>query len=253
MSDRSFLAAAPTSGLRPDSRPLYAQVEAILTARIAEGEWPPGHALPAEPELAAELGVSHGTVRKALDALERRHLIERRQGKGTFVARQTSERARHHFFPVRALDAAAPPQVSRALKLETGTATPEEARALQIAEGAPVQRLRRLRLQGGAPYMLEENTLPAALFEGFSVPTERDMPDELYVHYQKRHGVTVVRTEEALSARAAPAAVATELGMPEGEPVLLAERHTWDAAGRVVEHRLSWLNTARHRYVLALD
>ncbi|UFN47875.1 GntR family transcriptional regulator [Roseomonas sp. OT10] len=252
MSDRSFQAAAPT-GLRPDSRPLYAQVETILTNRIAEGEWPPGHALPAEPELAAELGVSHGTVRKALDALERRHLIERRQGKGTFVARQTSERARHHFFPVRALEPGLPPPISRALSLETGEADTAEAKALHLAEGAPVHRLRRLRLQGGRPFMLEENVLPATLFEDFSVPMEREMPDELYVHYQKRHGVTVVRTEEALSARAATAAVAAELGLEEGAPVLVAERHTWDAAGRVVEHRLSWLNTARHRYVLVLD
>ena len=59
----------PSSDGRPDARPLYAQVESILNARIAAGEWQPGHALPSEPELAQELGVSHGTVRKALDAL----------------------------------------------------------------------------------------------------------------------------------------------------------------------------------------
>ena len=49
---------------RPDSRPLYAQAEAILTRRIAEGFWAPGAMIPPEPDLAAELGVSPGTVRR---------------------------------------------------------------------------------------------------------------------------------------------------------------------------------------------
>ncbi|WP_270939335.1 GntR family transcriptional regulator, partial [Falsiroseomonas oryzae] len=39
-------------------RPLYAQTEEVLTQRIADGTWAPGAPIPAEPELAAELGVS---------------------------------------------------------------------------------------------------------------------------------------------------------------------------------------------------
>src|SRR5262245_17608903 len=72
-------------------RPLYLQVCDLLTARITTGEWKPGTYLPNENDVARELGVSAGTARKALKALEERRLIVRRQGRGTFVADQASQ------------------------------------------------------------------------------------------------------------------------------------------------------------------
>ncbi|MFT8244291.1 GntR family transcriptional regulator [Roseomonas sp. BN140053] len=245
--------ASPSAPPRPDARPLYAQVEAILTGRIVGGDWPPGHALPAEPELAQELGVSHGTVRKALAALEARRLIERRQGKGTFVAQHTSEQARDHFFRVRDLEGREANPTSLVLSLHTDAATPAEAAAFALPAEAAVHRLRRLRLQDGQPFLVEEITLPAAIFPGFTLALGRELPDELYVLYQRRHGVTVVRTRESLSALPAGAAEADLLGVPPGTALLAVERRTWDAAGRVVEQRLSQLNTARFRYVMELD
>ncbi|MFO0452679.1 MAG: GntR family transcriptional regulator [Pseudomonadota bacterium] len=64
----------------PHYRPLYRQVYDSLVRQIAEGAWRPGEALPSEQALAARLGVSQGTVRKALDTLAVEKLIERRQG-----------------------------------------------------------------------------------------------------------------------------------------------------------------------------
>src|SRR5919202_6832930 len=77
-------------------RPLYRQVRALLVRRLAEGVWQPGQLLPSEGQLAAELGVSQGTVRKALDALTAERLLVRRQGRGTFVAEH--EDGTFHFF-----------------------------------------------------------------------------------------------------------------------------------------------------------
>ncbi|MEL7030333.1 MAG: GntR family transcriptional regulator, partial [Pseudomonadota bacterium] len=51
---------------RPGVRPLYQQVRELFLARISSGAWRPAEALPSEQALAAELGVSQGTVRKAL-------------------------------------------------------------------------------------------------------------------------------------------------------------------------------------------
>src|SRR4029077_18874517 len=48
-------------------RPLYRQVRDVLVRRIADGVWAAGGTLPSEPDIAADLGVSHGTGRKALD------------------------------------------------------------------------------------------------------------------------------------------------------------------------------------------
>ena len=81
----------------PGYRPLYRQVYDILVRKIAEGAWKPGEMLPSEQALARELGVSHGTVRKVLDALTAENLLLRRQGKGTFVAEHNQDRALFRF------------------------------------------------------------------------------------------------------------------------------------------------------------
>src|SRR5919205_918574 len=72
-------------------RPLYRQVRELLVRRLAEGVWQPGQLLPSEGQLAAELGVSQGTVRKALDSLTAERLLVRRQGRGTFDAELPGE------------------------------------------------------------------------------------------------------------------------------------------------------------------
>ncbi|MEY8829697.1 FadR/GntR family transcriptional regulator [Sedimentitalea sp. XS_ASV28] len=56
-----------------------------LLVRIQSGEYPPDSRLPSERALAAELGVSRNTVREALDVLESRDMVRRRQGSGSFV------------------------------------------------------------------------------------------------------------------------------------------------------------------------
>ena len=63
-------------------RPLYLQVRDLLAQRIAKGDWKPGAMLPSEDELARQLGVSMGTMRKALDGLEEERMVLRRRGSG---------------------------------------------------------------------------------------------------------------------------------------------------------------------------
>ncbi|MBN1964393.1 MAG: GntR family transcriptional regulator [Anaerolineae bacterium] len=66
--------------------PIYVQLAEQCRARIESGIWPPGMRLPSEPALAREHGISRGTVRQAMQLLANAGLVERRQGKGTFVA-----------------------------------------------------------------------------------------------------------------------------------------------------------------------
>ena len=73
--------------------PLYLQVCELLTRRIADGAWKPNTTLPNEMDLARDMGVSTGTVRKALEKLEADRLVVRRQGRGTFVVDQAAPEA----------------------------------------------------------------------------------------------------------------------------------------------------------------
>ena len=70
-----------TDRMALDQKPLYAQVRELLRERIRSGALRPGTALPNEFALARELGVSQGTVRKALDALAAEKLLVRSPGR----------------------------------------------------------------------------------------------------------------------------------------------------------------------------
>jgi GntR family transcriptional regulator len=73
---------------RPSPRaiPAYLAIADALSARIADMEV--GARLPSENEIAAEENISHMTARSALLELERRHLVRRVRGSGTYVARR---------------------------------------------------------------------------------------------------------------------------------------------------------------------
>jgi methanogenic corrinoid protein MtbC1 len=78
---------------RASAIPLHYQLATILRTAIAHGRLRAGRQLPAEKELAVQLGLARGTVRQAIDRLVREGLLLRRHGWGTFVAAGGQE---HH-------------------------------------------------------------------------------------------------------------------------------------------------------------
>jgi GntR family transcriptional regulator len=75
------------------SGPLYDQVHRHLRDRILAGEWEDRQPLPPEVILSQELGVSVGTVRKAMEKLMQEKIVVRERGRGTFVRRDSNLRA----------------------------------------------------------------------------------------------------------------------------------------------------------------
>jgi len=69
-----------------DKRPMYLQIMEQMKQRIAIGDWGMGQAIPSIRQLAADIGVSVITVKRAYLELEREGVIVTRQGKGCFVA-----------------------------------------------------------------------------------------------------------------------------------------------------------------------
>ena len=67
------------------SLPLYIQVANWIRSRVITGIWPQGHKLPPEVELAEQLQISRGTLRKSMEILRKDKIIEQSHGKGTYV------------------------------------------------------------------------------------------------------------------------------------------------------------------------
>lgn len=233
----------------PDFRPLYQQVKELLVRRIVDGEWRPGDALPPEPALAEGYRVSQGTVRKALDELAKQNLVVRQQGKGTFVATHTKQRALFHFFHMVGDDGARALPDHVLLAVRAATANAAERAKLGLARGAGVIRIRRVRTLGKRPAIMERISLPAALFPAMGRSLPDDLPNELYHHYETVHGVTVARAIERLKAVAADAEDARQLGLKAGVPLLEIDRVAHALDGRAVEWRRSRCDTTRHHYL----
>jgi GntR family transcriptional regulator len=237
----------------PDFRPLYSQVRELMIRRMVSGDWRPGDALPSEARLAAEFGVSQGTVRKALDELAARNLVVRQQGRGTFIARHSRQRSIFHFFHIFTDAGEKVPPVGKVLALCAARASREQAQRLALPARARVWEILRLRAICGAPVILERIAVPVSLFPDLELPLGEEQEDELYVLYQRRFGVTIARAEERLKAVAADEEDALHLGVAAGAPLLEIDRVARDLEGRAVEWRCSRCDTASHSYVSEIE
>jgi GntR family transcriptional regulator len=226
--------------------PLYRQVRDVLVKRIVDGAWKPGQVLPNEFDLAADLGVSQGTVRKALDQLETEKFVLRRQGKGTFVASHDEARILFQFFKLVPDSGTGEFPDSRILSVELAVADARAAAALALRSGARVVRIERVRSLAGRGCIVERIVLPRALFPGLE---KRDLPNNLYELYRSDFGVTIVRASERLKAIAATPRDARHLGLKAGAPLLSIDRTAFAADGRPVEWRLSLCRTDRLHYL----
>jgi GntR family transcriptional regulator len=242
----------PADASPPDLgfRPLYRQVREQLTRRIADGRWKAGEMVPSEMQIAADLGVSQGTVRKALDDMTAAKLLTRRQGRGTFVATHDEARILFQFFKLQpdGGDPAFPE--SEVLSVHDGAADEGEAAALALFTGEPVIRIRRIRSLSGRRCIAETIVLPAALFDGIG---REPIPNNLYDIYARQYGVTVAGGSERIKAVAADSATARLLGLAEGAPLLLIDRIATALDGKPVERRVSFCETAAVSYLTELS
>jgi DNA-binding GntR family transcriptional regulator len=164
--------ARPPARGRAGSQLLYERVVAYVEQLVAERGLVPGDLLPTYAELAASVGVSLITVRRALDELERTGRVRRHQGLGTFLARPriVTEPARTGSLLGTLRQRQTGPESidaesidTRLLELRRGLPSPDVASALRIQPDAPVWRLRRQRLIDGQPAVVETSIIPVAL------------------------------------------------------------------------------------------
>ena len=229
-------------------QPLYEQVRAKLIEGISAGRWRPGEAIPSEGSLANTYGVAIGTIRKAVDALVAEQVLDRQQGKGTFVTQHDESRRLFHFFHVVADDGRQSYPEVRTLAFSRDRADAAAGRALGIAPHEKVIRIRNLLAIDGVPRIVDDITLPAALFPGLTEKIFLARGNTIYHLYQSRYGINVLRADERLRAVLANADDARLLHVEVGAPLLEIRRVALTFRERPVELRISRVNTAAHVY-----
>ena len=232
----------------PTFSPLYRQIKQLIMQSLETGEWTPGEAIPSELELAARYKVSQGTVRKAIDELAAENYLVRRQGKGTFVA--THEEAHAQFRFLRLVPNEGEPEYpeSRLLECRRARASSEVARLLDLKAGDGIVYIRRLLVFRGDPIVLDEISLPAAVFKGLDADKFNEYHGSMYRLFETEFGTRMVRADERLRAIAADGASAGLLLVPEGTPLLCVDRVAYTYGDRPVEFRRGLYRTDRHYY-----
>ena len=231
--------------------PLYHQLKTILLDRISQGLWKPGEQLPTEDKLVAQFGVSKATVRQALRDLAEAGMVRREQGRGTFVAAP-----RIQFGPRRLtsfteeMQASGIETGSRVLEQHVVPAPPQIAGSLQIAEGADLFLLRRLRLAGGEPMGVQTVHIAASFVPGIAAIDFEGA--SLYQTLETRYGLAPEHASQKHFAMAVDASEAGLLNVPVGSPALGGERLTFLPGGRPLELTYSVMRGDRYQIELNL-
>ncbi|WP_407945980.1 GntR family transcriptional regulator [Paraburkholderia domus] len=236
---------------RNSQLPLYAQVEAVLAERIADGTYPPGTQLPNEASLLASFNISRTTLQKTVQNLITRGLIEIRRGKGTFVTqpRLTQPLTELSGF-VEDMRAHGRHPSARLLARQIENASDTVAGKLALEPGTPVVHIQRVRIADGTPLSFDETWLPRDIGEKI---IENDLEAEpIFTLLEEKYGIPLIEAEYRLEAIAADEAVAEALEVETGSPIFLIERTSYCDENRPVDYEKLYYRGDQIQFVTRL-
>ena len=216
---------------------LYARIEEAIATEIAQGDYRPGDQLPTEDSLLERFQVSRITVRRAIQNLVSRGLLEIRRGLGTFVlAPQIDAELTKLTGFVEDMNAAGRKATARVLSQSAVSASARVAERLQLAKGTKVMQIKRVRLADGMPISLDETYLPLALGKQIVRNDLRLHP--IFTLLEEEYGVPLVEADYELEAVIATKAIADALQVRVGSPIFQIQRTSMTTGNQPVDYEV---------------
>ena len=230
---------------------LYSRVETVLASEIADEVLKVGDQLPTEDILIARFDVSRITIRRAIQNLVGRGLVEIRRGKGTFVAtpKMTQELTELSGF-VEDMHALGRKPTARVISKEIVTANTTVASHLALTKGQRVVRIRRVRLADGVPLSFDETFLPLDI--GKKIITNNLKVEPIFSLLERKYDIPLIEAEYKLEAIAAEAEVAAALRVKQGSPIFRIERTSYSTGNRPVDYEKLYYRGDLVRFVTRL-
>lgn len=208
-------------------KPLYEQLEDEIRNHIISGKYSYGKKIPSEKTLVEKFGISRVTVRKAIDNLCKDGLLEKKQGKGTFVKSvKIKDRldSIHGFTDSLNKNGRWP----RKIIIEKSYKTPDEKtrEELKINLDDSIIYLKRVLLDGGSPYMIDESYYSAKQFPGlFDKINNRS---SIYKILMNEYQIQLAKSYKEISIIIADKTVQEELSCSPDEPLFFIHKITYD-------------------------
>ena len=214
--------------------PLYHQLMQRIRGDIERGVYPTGSRIPPEHELEKLYQVSRVTVRRALSELTSEGLLERKQGKGTFVATPRGGlplKNLHSFHDSCKLNRVKPSiDVIHVRETEAGA---EAAEGLNISRGSRVLEILRVCRADGVPVVLERNHFSMA----YAWLQDQDLSGSLY-NLLREYGVEPKLALHDVSLKFADKSEAELLETEEGTPLICLHEVIYDQRGRALHNSI---------------
>jgi GntR family transcriptional regulator len=227
--------------------PLWHQCVLILRNRIYNGFYEPGQPLNGENKLAAELGVSRITIRRALEYLASEGLVIRRQGRRTYVKPGLPSRARAATGFLEDLI-----NLFQATRL-AGYSIDESKPPSYVTDffgSEDLIHIRRMRTMGGTPFSVADTYLPRNVAKRLD-PTDLRRLQILEI-LESKLGASVKTAEQHIGAVGAPTDIAKFLGLRPGSPVMRLDLHYYSEDGLPIAYSRVYIHGDRHVYSVRL-
>ncbi len=217
MAERKQPVSRKASSLKLDARSLYESCADLLSREIAQGTLQPGQRLASERSLADSLGFTRLTVRRALQELAERGVLEPDERRGWQVrGGPVSESLNTLMGFTQMARQRGLVATSRILALEYREATIDEAEHLRVAAGTPLLDLSRLRLLDDRPTSSERLRMVVGRVRW---PSRFDFTSSIYAALESQ-GIFPTRADAVVEVVDATAADAELLGVTVGRGLL---------------------------------
>ncbi|MFO8035176.1 MAG: phosphonate metabolism transcriptional regulator PhnF [Anaerolineales bacterium] len=231
--------------------PMYHQLKEAIKEQILNGDLKPNEKIPSENMLAETYSISKMTVRQAMSRLVSEGLINREQGRGTFVA------PKHLKHPLRRMASFTEDMRSRnlepgskILKFERIPAPKEVAEALSIEHGEEVTRIKRLRLANDRTVGLHDTYLR----KDIQISQESlESTGSLYKLLESKKGVQFKGGEDSIEAIQATEQLSEILKVPANTALLQVTRIAKDSRGEPLEYVVAVYRADLYRYTIQLN
>lgn len=226
---------------RRGPEPLHRQISELIREQIRAGAWPNHYKLRAEPDLALELGVSRGTLRRGLRTLIEEGLLTQVHGKGTFVAGAVMEQpiAQEMVSLAEALQAQRMSFTTRVLSCQPRVGPGRIAALLDVPADTALWRLQRVRDVERVPVIVLDNWVRVDRCPDLN---KKDLVNRsLFAVLEHDYRLALGTGRRTFEAQAADARIAKALRISPGQPVLYLEQVTYSKDAGPVEYSDVWI------------
>lgn len=222
----------------------YLEVAKIITERIKNGTYKESHPLPDQESLAEELGVSRLTVKKALDGLERKGLIYKQSGLGTFISGNIPIQSKYdspaNIFTGLQNLLGTQSVKSKIIKFKVEFPNDEIQQNLKLKHTEPVYNIVRLRIVDDQPLIIEHSYMPVKLVPDLD---EKILHKSIYNYIHKTLHLKFGHAYRKIRACKSNEYDQKYLNAKKDDPMLELEQIVWLTNGEPIEY-----STSRNRY-----